>query len=103
LFTIAGCSKSEKKEPTLGFPENSIITPSIPCGENFSCCITLCLESSEWHFEEKICCLSRSHDIALYDVVTFTLIKTEEGVQEDDDDEASKDDENEDTMGSCIW
>jgi hypothetical protein len=47
LFTIVGCLKSEEKEPTSGFPESSIITPSHPYRENFSCCITMRWES-QW-------------------------------------------------------
>jgi hypothetical protein len=39
------CLKSKEKELTSGFPDSSIITPSHPCGENFSCCVTFCLES----------------------------------------------------------
>jgi hypothetical protein len=34
-----------RKGNTLGFSESSIITSIHPCGENFSCCITLRLES----------------------------------------------------------
>jgi hypothetical protein len=44
-FTFAGCSKSEEKGPTSSFLESLIITPNHPCEENFSCYITLCLES----------------------------------------------------------
>jgi hypothetical protein len=33
LFTVAGWLKSEEKEPTLGFPESSIITLSHACGK----------------------------------------------------------------------
>jgi hypothetical protein len=53
LFTVvAGCLKSEEKEPTLGFPESSIITPSHPYGETSLTALLYAWSPNKWYFEE---------------------------------------------------
>jgi hypothetical protein len=58
LFAIAGCLKSQEKEPTSGFPESAIRTPIHTCGKT-SLAASLCAWSpKEWHLKNRAAAIS---------------------------------------------